>query len=204
MSRTGSISRRRTRLDWIRSLLLGVAWVAFAPIAAIEASAQSLPALPPELEAVRAATDKYRDPLVAVLNGYFSTVGCVQYSDGGMGVHFLNTALLGPVPDPFAPPILMYEPLDNGKLQLVAVEWFVPLATGVKERPELFGRPFEGPMAGHTPLLPAELHHYDFHAWLFKENPAGLFHHTNPTVECIGRWPYAVEEEHPPAVPNTN
>ena len=68
----------------------------------------------------------------------------------------------------------------------------------------LFSRTFEGPRAGHTPLLPAELHHYDLHAWLFKENPAGLFHHINPTVECVGKKPYALEEKPPPAVPNNN
>jgi hypothetical protein len=196
--------RRRTRSDWIKSLLVGVVWLAFAPIGSVEALAGSPTTLPQELEAVRSATDKYNDPLVAVLNGYYSTVGCVQYKDGGMGVHFLNTALLGPVPDPLAPPILMYEPLNDGTLRLAAVEWFVPLATGVKEAPELFGQTFEGPMAGHTPLLPAALHHYDFHAWIFKENPAGLFHHVNPTVECVGKWPYALEEEHPPMVPNNN
>jgi hypothetical protein len=204
MSRLELGSRRRARVGWIGSLVLGPVGLAFAPLAAVEAVAGSEPALTPELEAVRAATEKYKDPLVAVLNGYFSTVGCVQYKDGGMGVHFLNLALLGPVPDPLAPRILMYEPLDDGTLGLAAVEWFVPLATGVKQAPELFGETFEGPMAGHTPLLPAELHHYDFHAWIFKENPAGLFHHVNPTVECVGKWPYALEEEHPPMVPNPN
>ena len=203
MLQAGSSSYRGSRFGWVSFLLLAVAWLTLAPTAAVAAAGQR-PELTPELEAVRSALENFNDPLVAVANGYFSTVGCVQYADGGMGVHFLNAALLGPVPDPLAPPILMYEPLDDGELHLVAVEWFVPLATGVKESPVLFGRTFEGPMAGHTPLLPAELHHYDFHAWIFKENPAGLFHHTNPTVECVGKSPYALEEEHPPAVPNNN
>ena len=77
---------------------------------------------------------------------------------------------------------LRYEPVGD-TLRLVA-EWFVALATGIKERPTLFGRPFDGPMEGHHPLMPLALHHYDLHGWLFKENPAGLFSPTNPDVKC--------------------
>jgi hypothetical protein len=160
----------------------------------------ALPKVPPELEAVRAALDKYRDPVVAVRDGYLSTVGCVQYPDGGMGVHFLNPRLFGPVPDPMAPQLLVYEPDAQGQLNLVAAEWFIPLATGVEGRPEIFGQPFQGPMEGHEPLIPKEVHHYDLHVWLFKENPAGLFNATNPDVSCVGA--YTLDEEPPAAVPH--
>jgi hypothetical protein len=117
-----------------------------------------------------------------------------------MGVHFLNPRLLGPVPDPMAPQILVYEPDAEGQLHLVAAEWFIPLATGVESRPEIFGRSFQGPMEGHEPLIPKELHHYDLHVWLFKENPAGLFHATNPDVNCVGA--YVLDEEPPAEVPH--
>ena len=158
------------------------------------------PKVPPEFEPVRAALGKYRDPVVAVRDGYFSTLGCVQYPDGGMGVHFLNPRLFGPVPDPMAPQILVYEPDAQGQLHLVAAEWFIPLATGVASRPEIFGQPFQGPMEGHEPLIPKELHHYDLHVWLFKENPAGLFNPTNPDVDCVGA--YVLNEEPPAEVPH--
>jgi hypothetical protein len=166
------------------------------------APAGAEPALPPELEEVRATLEKYRDPVAAVHDGYFSTLGCVHYAEGGMGVHFLNTGLIGPVPDPMAPPILIYEPDEEGVLHLVAAEWFVPLATGITGRPELFGQPFDGPMAGHVPLMPEALHHYDLHVWLFKENPSGLFHVVNPDVICDGKGPYALLEGPPPGVPH--
>ena len=81
-------------------------------------------------------------------------------------------------------------------MTLVGVEWFVPLATGVKERPKLFGWPSDGPMEGHQPLLPQGLHHYDLHAWLWKENPAGLFSPTNPALKCSG-YTYTIAEEAP-------
>jgi hypothetical protein len=165
-------------------------WLALGDAKAAEAN---LPALPPALAEARAALAKYADPYVAVRDGYFSTLGCVYYASGGMGVHFLNPQLLGPVPDPMKPQILIYEP-DGDKLRLVAAEWFIPLATGVKQRPTLFGQPFDGPMEGHEPLLPADLHHYDLHVWLFKGNPAGLFAATNPNVKCAGTTPFAILE----------
>lgn len=157
------------------------------------------PNLPPDLVAVRDALEKYQDPRVAIRDGYLSTLGCVEYPVGGMGVHFINTALIGPTPDPMRPQILVYEPAARGRLRLVAAEWFIPLATGLAERPALFGRPFDGPMAGHEPLMPGSMHHYDLHVWLWKDNPAGLFNATNPGVGCAGH-PYAEMEQPPPMV----
>ncbi|HEY1270076.1 MAG TPA: hypothetical protein VGH16_22650 [Candidatus Binatia bacterium] len=169
---------------------------------------KSLPKVPSELEKVRAALEKYQDPVRAIHDGYFSTLSCVAYSraarggevpgyaqSGGMGIHFLNPAAIGPTPDPQRPQILLYEP-NGDKLRLVGVEWFIPLSTGVKERPNLFGRPFDGPMDGHEPSMPKELRHYDLHVWLWKENPAGLFSPTNPNVKCHGHG-YALLEEPP-------
>ncbi len=110
-----------------------------------------------------------------------------------MGIHFLNPALITPTPDPMHPQILLYEPVD-GTMKLVGAEWFVPVSTGAKKPPELFGHKFWGPMEGHFPLMPDTLVHYDLHVWLFKDNPEGLFAPTNPAVKCSG-YPYAVEME---------
>ena len=170
-----------------------------------------LPTLPSELEKVRAALDKYQDPFVAVHDGYRSTVGCVEYPKaggpgqipyppGGMGVHFGHVRPVGPEPDPMRPNILVYEP-DGDKLRLVAAEWLIPLATGIKERPQLFGQPFDGPMEGHHPLMPLAVHHYDLHVWLWKANPSGLFSPTNPNVKCSG-YGYRLPEEAPTFVPH--
>lgn len=158
--------------------------------------------LTPELMKLRDDLAKYKDPFVAVRDGYFSTVGCVQFPDGDMGVHFLNPAFIGPEPDPMKPAILLYEPVADGKLELVGVEWFIPLATGVKGRPVIFGQEFEGPMAGHEPLMPDELHHYDLHVWLYRENPLGVFHHSNPNVNCAKAAGYPVREAPTRIVPH--
>jgi len=52
------------------------------------------------------------------------------------------------------------------------------------ERPQLFGRPFDGPMDGHQPIMPETLRHWDLHVWLWSENSAGVFSSTNPAVRC--------------------
>ena len=189
--------------------------IALAPAAALlaspPASAQGAKKLTPELQRTREALDKYKDPIAAVHDGYFSTVGCVwfpkaggpgevPYKAGGMGVHFLNLEHLGKPLDPLKPQILVYEPV-GGKLQLVAAEWFVPLAPEVKDRPRLFDQPFDGPMEGHHPLMPKGLHHYDLHVWLWKDNPAGLFAPTNPNLKCP-KDPYSFAETAPRIVPH--
>jgi hypothetical protein len=146
-----------------------------------------------QIDALRKAMEKYKDYKVAVRDLYLSTVGCVhfsgekiagamEYPKGAMGVHFVNLTVKGP-PDPMKPNVLIYEPVGK-ELRLVAVEWLVPLTPDTKEVPTLFGQRFMGPMEGHEPLIPKEFHHYDLHAWLFKDNPLGLFAPTNPKVSC--------------------
>ena len=158
------------------------------------AHAAAVAPLPPDLAQARAALDKYRDPVVAVHDGYFSTLGCIefpdggsegrmQYAPGGMGVHFLNLQLVGPTLDPAKPQILLYEPVGDS-LRLIAAEWFVPVDAAGGTRPVIFGKELQGPMEGHHPLMPEGLHHYDLHVWLWKDNPAGIFSPTNPALKC--------------------
>jgi hypothetical protein len=150
-------------------------------------------ALSPELQSVRKLLDKYNDPIVAVRDGFYSSLGCISYPNGAidgsmkypkgaMGVHFINMGNVGPKLDPEKPQVLIYEPVGD-KLKLVAAEWFMPtqLATSA---PTIFGQTLGGPMEGHQPIMPAELHHYDLHVWLWKSNPEGVFSPTNPAVKC--------------------
>jgi hypothetical protein len=169
-----------------------LAAISLAGMGAVFGTASAEDPSPAEIEALREALAKYKDPYVAVRDLYLSTVGCVHYDGskmeghmhypkGGMGIHFVNLTIQGP-PDPMKPNVLIYEPVD-GKLELVAAEWLVPLAAA-KERPVLFGQPFQGPMEGHEPLIPQGFHHYDLHAWLFKDNPNGMFSPTHPDITC--------------------
>ncbi len=154
------------------------------------ANAAEMPALSPELEAVRASVEKYKDPILAVHDGYQSTIACLASANGSMGVHLVNGQLVGQEPDPMRPAVLIYEPVGN-KLELVAVEWLTP-APPESEKPQLFGLDFHGPMDGHEPVMPAKVRHYDLHAWIFKANPAGVFENWNADVTCGAESGYNV------------
>jgi hypothetical protein len=176
------------RFTAIAVLGLGCLAVPIRPAAAEDANKA-------QVDALRKSLEKYQDYKVAVRDLYLSTVACVhyagekiadhmEYAKGAMGVHFVNLTVKGP-PDPMKPNVLIYEPVGK-KLKLVAVEWLVPYTPDSKEAPTLFGQKFMGPMEGHEPLIPKEFVHYDLHAWLFKDNPNGMFSPTNPKVSCEG------------------
>lgn len=194
----------RTRPPLLSLAVVAIAGIIAAPSgASAQARQAGQPALPANLAATRAALEKYQDPIAAVRDGYFSTLGCVDYPKGGeghgqmaykaggMGVHFLNPAFIGPTLDSLKPQILIYEPVGN-RLRLVAAEWFVPTALA-KEAPTIFGSKLDGPMEGHAPILPVELHHWDLHVWLWKDNPNGVMHPTNSTIKCPD-GPYTFHE----------
>ncbi|TPN97536.1 hypothetical protein [Mesorhizobium sp. B1-1-5] len=158
------------------------------------ASARAEDANKADIEALKKSLAKYEDYTAAVRDLYLSTVGCIHYGGekidgamyyqkGAMGIHFVNVPSVGKPLDPMKPNVLIYEPTKKG-LKLVGVEWLVPLTPDTKEVPTLFGQKFMGPMEGHYPLIPREFVHYDLHAWLFKDNPNGMFSPTNPNVKC--------------------
>ena len=175
--------------------------VATAGVSEAQAPQANTP-LSPELEAAKTALSKYSDPFVAIKDGYFSTVACmdfpqgatdgnVEYPPGAMGVHFLNAANIGPNLDPTKPQVLIYEPVGN-KLVLAGAEWFVPVQAAPNGAPTIFGQTLAGPMDGHEPIMPTSLKHYDLHVWLWKNNPRGLFTSTNSGVKCTAGSPYTV------------
>ncbi len=150
--------------------------------------AASTDAPPAELDAVIAATSRFADVGEAIDAGYEAASPCVEEPDvGAMGVHYVNFALVGdPAVDPEQPEVLLYLP-EGDELTLVGVEWMVVDDDGDTgtddDRPTLFGRGFDGPMDGHGPEEPV---HYDLHAWVFHDNPAGTFAPFNSSLACEG------------------
>jgi hypothetical protein len=185
--------------------LVGAPQMSQAQAQAKQAGAPMVAAkLSPELLSARAGLEKYNDPYVAVRDGYYSTVACIDFPKGGqdgpvtykpgaMGVHLLNMANVGPKLDPAKPQVLIYEPVA-GRLKLVAAEWFMPAQLAAGKAPQIFGHTLLGPMYGHEPIMPKELMHYDLHVWLFKENPNGVFESTNSAVKCDPKAPYTHAE----------
>ena len=105
---------------------------------------------------------------------------------GGMGIHYVNGSLIGHmVVDAARPEALVYEPEEDGKLRLVALEYIVFAApwknAGHTTPPTLFGHRFElVPKGNRYGLDPF----YELHAWVWKHNPRGMFDDWNPKVSC--------------------
>ena len=91
-------------------------------------------------------------------------------------------ATIGPKPDSTKPQVLLYEPVGD-KLVLVGAEWFVPVANLEDARRRCSASTMMGPMEGHQPIMTEDLHHWDLHVWLWKDNPNGVFNATNPERE---------------------
>jgi hypothetical protein len=96
---------------------------------------------------------------------------------GGMGFHYGNTGLINATVSVDKPELLLYEPDKHGRLHLVAVEYIIPYSFQSQDGPApvLFGQKF---LKNDTFQL------WGLHAWVWKENPSGIFASWNPRVSC--------------------
>jgi hypothetical protein len=171
---------------------------------------------------IRQATVKYHDFDAAVADKYMLD-HCVEHPQlGGMGHHAVNLKLLEEGYDPLKPTVLLYEPLKNGKLKLVGVEYIIPSSPLFEgdidelEPPTLGDVPFDNHRWGKMiqvldefgePLLDDNddpimmfqpdrggppMPHYQLHVWIWKANPSGMYFPFNPNVSCQ----HAQEDDH--------
>ena len=165
-----------------------------------------------DLDALRAATEKYKDVNVALAEGYIPDPSghCVTAAMeglppewGGMGIHYINPAMLkitageprvdgmSTYTDFMHPAILLYEPQEDGSMVLVGIENLVFekawREAGHDGPPVLNGRNWDH-MADLPDTPTDEAHgfmpHYDQHVWLFRDNPSGTLMPFNPNVTC--------------------
>jgi hypothetical protein len=96
---------------------------------------------------------------------------------GGMGFHYGNLGLIDGSVSVDKPELLLYEPEQNGRLRLVAVEYIIPYSFHPRAAaaPRLFDQDFK---QNDTFQL------WGLHAWVWKENPSGMFANWNPKVTC--------------------
>jgi len=167
----------------------------------------------PELAAVRTATERFRDVKVALAEGYIrdpmnicddATMMGQPAELGVMGIHFFRPDLLGITAPPnpkvggngthtdfLKPAVLIYEPQEDGSLQLTAVENLVFIAAweaaGNSAPPSFHGVPYDR-MVDDPATKADEAHnfepHYDRHVWLYRENPRGMYAQYNPNSTC--------------------
>ena len=144
----------------------------------------------PVPEAVREATERFRDLNVAIAEGYVQNGGCVSGPEqGAMGVHFAKFALFDDAIAVDQPEVLVYEPRHGG-LRLVAAEYLTLAEVWQNshddsELPHLMGHLFHY-APGPNRYGPAAF--YELHVWAWKDNPKGAFADWNPTVSCA-EWP---------------
>lgn len=139
----------------------------------------------PLVQKVRKATAKYRDINVALSAGYVPGTPCVSGpNSGAMGVHLINSALLGKEVDAETPEALIYEPLPDGRMRLVGVEIITFAADWVGEVPVLDGHLLHYVGAPNRYGIPA---FYEIHVWAWRNNPDGAFADWNPRVSCAGQ-----------------
>lgn len=145
-----------------------------------------------ELKPLRASHERYRDINNAIADGFQLgyhndlgqpvVTGCVQkVGVGAMGYHYFNWAKMDdPKIDEMDPEVLVYHTGPDGELKLGAVEWVVPKvaweAAGNTAPPSVYGHEF-------TVINPV-LNWYVGHAWLYDDNPLGIFYDWNPDVTC--------------------
>jgi len=129
------------------------------------------------VDRIRAANDRFKDVAVAVSEGY-APIPCASGIDGGaMGVHYVNERLLNAGAIDIAhPQAVMYEPMPNGKMKLIAVEYITSKGPASLEG-QLFN--FIG-----TPNRYGLGAFYELHVWAWKANPRGAFADMNPNVTC--------------------
>jgi hypothetical protein len=157
-------------------------------LAAANPSLQQSRSESPLIDKVRAATERYRDLNVALMEGFVQATPCVSGPDtGAMGVHFVLPARIsGGVLQADQPEALIYEPLQNGAMRLVGVE-FIVLASVWESKHA----------AGTTPALEGDLLNYvgapnryglpafyELHVWAWEHNPRGSFADWNTAVSC--------------------
>ena len=96
---------------------------------------------------------------------------------GGMGFHYGNTDLIDGTASVEKPQLLLYEPEKNGRLRLVAVEYIIPYTFVPRSAtpPRLFNQDFQQVDAFQL---------WGLHAWVWRDNPSGIFAPWNPQVNC--------------------
>jgi hypothetical protein len=152
-----------------------IAILALVLVSAVQASTQN------DLATVRDATAQFHRPEAAQAAGYDLVPGldhCFNNPGvGGMGYHYINVGILDTTVELSRPEAMVYTPSPNG-LQLGAVEYIVPATPwdeANSEPPQLLGQSFH---------LNTNLGVYVLHAWIWKNNPSGMFEDWNPNVSC--------------------
>jgi hypothetical protein len=188
-------------------------------VSAFPACSTARTAEEPSIDAVRAATQKYRDVDAAIADGYVRDVmdNCETPAHmgviddlGARGIHFLRPDLLGIEGDEtrldvtrahvdfLQPSALLYEPQADKTLELVAISNTVSAEAWAREG-HTNPPTYQGTAYRYTPdnVGMGTKAWYELQVWLYRENPAGMFAPYNPNATCA-HHEYNMPMIHPP------
>jgi hypothetical protein len=162
--------------------------LALVSVPAVPALALANPESSPVVEKIRHATARFLDINTALAEGWVPATPCVSGPDtGAMGVHLvfpsrLDDALL----NASQPEALIYEPMANGAMRLVGVEFIVKASVWALHNPAGSVPALEGNLLNYIGEpnrfgLPA---FYELHVWAWEQNPRGTFADWNTHVSC--------------------
>jgi hypothetical protein len=165
-----------------KRLIRRTPWLALALVTPLLAAAGDGPT--PLIDKVRNATARYIDINAAFSDQFVVGTPCVSGPDtGAMGVHLVRPDRIGKlVLDAQQPQALIYEPMTDGAMRLVGVEFIVLAqnwsASGV---PALEGNLMNYIEAPNRYGLPA---FWEIHVWAWEQNPKGSYADWNTHVTC--------------------
>jgi hypothetical protein len=127
---------------------------------------------------LRSATGRYHNVELAKRDGFVLLHECESRpGEGPVGTVYVHIQrLLDGKIDPTSPDALIYEPQTDGSLELVGAEFAVPYPLWTQPQPPKF--------LDATFQREDEFGVFALHAWVWRENPEGLFAETNPSVSC--------------------
>jgi len=130
-----------------------------------------------ELAVARNATARYHDFQQALDDGFVAVSPCIP----GEGIHYRHEFPLDCVFDPANPETLHYVPKENGELQLIGIEYFVP-------RSEACGTLIEPPegFSGDADEWELEMNGtaWALNAWVWQGVPDGIFAFRSDKITC--------------------
>jgi len=143
----------------------------------------------PLIDKVRNATARYLDINVALAEGFVPATPCVSGPDtGAMGVHFVLPArITAGLLNAEQPEALIYEPMPNGAMRLVGVEFIVLESVWAAKNPGGGVPALDGNLLNYIGApnrygLPA---FYEIHVWAWQDNPKGSYADWNTRVTCV-------------------
>lgn len=133
-----------------------------------------------ELAVLRRATSVAHDTLAGAAAGWSAQItACMALpGTGAMGFHYGNPAYIEDgILQVDRPEILLYEPTPSGGRKLVGVEYVILYRDWPRNAapPVLFGREF-----AQVDVFGL----WGLHAWVWADNPLGMFAPWNPRVSC--------------------